>query len=153
AYFGEDVRGIVERLLREQLPDGGWNCAAPKRSNKGSFNTTICVLEALLECEQTASVIAARRGGEAYLLERRLFRRKATGEAIGQDWQGRSLFQALRFPGLWHLGGVRSLGVPRRRGGGAGRPLADAVQIVASRRERDGWWTLEVQHPGVMPIE
>jgi hypothetical protein len=26
AYFGQDVRGIVDRLLGEQLPDGGWNC-------------------------------------------------------------------------------------------------------------------------------
>src|SRR5215510_4180895 len=32
AYFGADVRGIVERLLREQLSDGGWNCEAPERS-------------------------------------------------------------------------------------------------------------------------
>ncbi len=31
AYFGQDVRGIVERLLGEQLPDGGWNCEAPER--------------------------------------------------------------------------------------------------------------------------
>ena len=29
AYFGQDVRGIVDRLLGEQLPDGGWNCEAP----------------------------------------------------------------------------------------------------------------------------
>src|SRR5262249_37182286 len=28
AYFGQDVRGIVGRLLGEQLPDGGWNCEA-----------------------------------------------------------------------------------------------------------------------------
>jgi hypothetical protein len=26
AYFGQDVRGMVDRLLAEQLPDGGWNC-------------------------------------------------------------------------------------------------------------------------------
>src|SRR5262249_22319848 len=32
AYFHQDVRGIVARLLGEQLPDGGWNCEAPKRS-------------------------------------------------------------------------------------------------------------------------
>src|SRR3954468_12923574 len=28
AYFGQDVQGIFERLLAEQLPDGGWNCEA-----------------------------------------------------------------------------------------------------------------------------
>jgi hypothetical protein len=26
AYFGQDVGGIIARLLGEQLPDGGWNC-------------------------------------------------------------------------------------------------------------------------------
>src|SRR5207344_963589 len=39
AYFGEDVRGIVDRLLVEQLPDGGWNCAAPNGSMRSSFNS------------------------------------------------------------------------------------------------------------------
>src|SRR5512132_980553 len=51
AYFRQDVRGIVDRLLAEQLPDGGWNCEAANGSTRSSFNTTICVLEALLEHE------------------------------------------------------------------------------------------------------
>src|SRR6266700_472840 len=58
AYFGQDVRGIVDRLLGEQLADGGWNCEAPTGSMRSSFNTTICVLEALLEHERAG---AARR--------------------------------------------------------------------------------------------
>src|SRR5690606_19462876 len=53
AYFCQDVRGIVGRLLAEQLPDGGWNCEAANGSTRSSFNTTICVLEALLEYEHT----------------------------------------------------------------------------------------------------
>ncbi len=47
AYFGQDIRGIIDRLLDEQLPDGGWNCEAVNGSTRSSFNTTICVLEAL----------------------------------------------------------------------------------------------------------
>ena len=39
AYFGQDVRGIVDRLLAEQLPDGGWNCEAASGSTRSSFNT------------------------------------------------------------------------------------------------------------------
>src|SRR5262245_49788287 len=52
AYFGQDVRSLVDRLLAEQLPDGGWNCEAERGSTRSSFNTTICVLEALLEYEE-----------------------------------------------------------------------------------------------------
>src|SRR4029077_4488695 len=36
AYFGEDVRGIIDRLLAEQLPDGGWNCEAANGSTRSS---------------------------------------------------------------------------------------------------------------------
>ena len=42
AYFGEPSKRLLDRLLGEQLQDGGWNCEAPK-SQCSSFHTTICV--------------------------------------------------------------------------------------------------------------
>ncbi len=79
AYFHMDTKGIVDRLLGEQLADGGWNCEAENGSVVSSFATTTCVLHGLLEYERASggspSVAAARRKGEGYLLERRLFRR------------------------------------------------------------------------------
>ena len=102
AYFGQDVRGIVDRLLGEQLPDGGWNCEAANGSTRSSFNTTICVLEALLEYERSAGsspeVTEARLRGQEYLLERRLFRRRSTGEAIAQDRKGGAVWSRFAFP-------------------------------------------------------
>src|SRR5262249_60329913 len=104
-YFGEAVQRLVTRLLGEQLADGGWNCVAPVRSTRSSFNTTICVLEALLEHERargaTADVTAARRRGEAYLLERRLFRRLSTGEPIERDRKSGASWTSLAFPAWW----------------------------------------------------
>ena len=94
AYFGQDVRGIVDRLLGEQLSDGGWNCEAANGSTRSSFNTTICVLEALLEHERASGgspeVTEARLRGQEYLLERRLFRRRSTGEVIERDYPART---------------------------------------------------------------
>jgi hypothetical protein len=57
AYFGQDVRGIIARLLAEQLPDGSWNCEAAHRSMRSSFNTTICVIEALLAYEHAGGAV------------------------------------------------------------------------------------------------
>jgi hypothetical protein len=83
--------GIVDRLLGEQLPDGGWNCEAPERSTRSSFNTTICVLEALPEYERagngTPAVTEARLRGQEYLLERQLLRRRSTGQ-VERDRKG-----------------------------------------------------------------
>ena len=58
-----DVEGVVERLLGEQLDDGGWNCEAEYGSVRSSFHTTICVLEGLLAHERVAGgfgVVASR---------------------------------------------------------------------------------------------
>src|SRR5687768_17313617 len=79
-YFDQDVNGVVARLLGEQLEDGGWNCEAERGSVRSSFATTINVLDGLLAHERetggSEASIAARRRGEGYLLERKLFRRK-----------------------------------------------------------------------------
>ncbi|KIS28917.1 hypothetical protein TV39_01975 [Arthrobacter sp. SPG23] len=73
AYFGENVDGVVGRLLRGQLADGGWNCEAERGSVRSSFGTTINVLEGLLEYEHAAGgspdSAVARQRGEEYLLE------------------------------------------------------------------------------------
>src|SRR5439155_24134909 len=49
SYFGQDVTGIVRRLLGEQMPDGVRNCEQENGSTRGSLHTTINVLEGLLE--------------------------------------------------------------------------------------------------------
>ncbi len=87
AYFGVDVAPIVERLVGEVQPDGGWNCERANGSVRSSFHSTINVLEGLLEFERatggTEASRMARRSGEEYLLERRLFRRSEHGRAGG----------------------------------------------------------------------
>src|SRR5690606_37963541 len=112
-WFGADVRGIIDRLLAEQLPDGGWNCEAPDRSVRSSFNTTICVLEALLAYEQaaggSAAVSAARLRGQEYLLERRLLRRRSTGAVIERDRKGDTVWTRFAFPTWWHYDVLRGL--------------------------------------------
>lgn len=157
AYFGQDVRGIVTRLLAEQLPDGGWNCEAPNGSTRSSFNTTICVLEGLLEFERAgggdSAVTAARLRGQEYLLERRLFRRRSTGEAIERDRKGGASWTRFAFPAWWHYDVLRGLEYLRSAGVSPDERMAEAIDLVASKRDADGRWILEAQYPGVMPVE
>jgi len=157
AWFGEDVRGLVDRLIGEQLPDGGWNCEAPGRSTRSSFNTTICVLEALLEYERFANkapeVTVARLRGEQYLLERHLFRRKSTGEAIEHDRKGGASWLRFAFPTWWHYDVLRALEHLRRAGAAPDRRAAEAIDLVAAKRDADGRWPLETRYAGRMPVE
>jgi hypothetical protein len=165
AYFGQDVRGIVDRLLSEQLADGGWNCEAPSRSTRSSFNTTICVLEALLEYERATGantdvatgsvddVTAARLRGQEYLLERRLFRRRSTGEAIERDRKGNVAWTRFAFPTWWHYDVLRGLDYLRDAGVTPDARVAEAIDLVAATRDSGGHWQLGIRHAGSMPIE
>jgi hypothetical protein len=156
AYFGQDVRGIIDRLLAEQLPDGGWNCEAENGSTRSSFNTTICVLDALLEFERSfgdPAVTAARLRGHDYLLERRLFHRKSTGEPINEDRASGASWKRFAFPTWWHYDLLRALDYLRRAGAAPDERVAEAIDIVASKRDDQGRWPLETQYPGRMPVE
>ena len=145
-YFGQDVEGIVARLLGEQLEDGGWNCEAEFGSVRSSFDTTINVLEGLLAHEQatggSAEAVAVRRRGEEYLLERKLFRRKSTGEVVNPSWLQFS------FPTRWHYDVLRALDYFRAAGDRPDQRLDEAIQVLRSKQQPDGTWLLENTHPG-----
>lgn len=162
AWFRQDVRPLIARLLCEQLPDGGWNCDAERGSTHSSFHTTICVLEALLEFERCtgagAGVTDARLRGQDYLLNRRVFRR-STGEAIEHDRKpgpgpapNAPAFTSLAFPAWWHYDVLRGLDFLRRAGVTPDTRVDEAVALLLSKRDADGRWPLEVIYPGAMPI-
>jgi hypothetical protein len=146
AYFGVDVAPIVDRVLGERLDDGGWNCEAEFGSVRSSFDTTINVLDGLLEFERatggSAAIREARRSGEEYLLERGLFRRKSTGEAANPEYLD------FAFPYYWHYDVLRALDYFRRAGAEPDARMAGAVAIVRSKRQPDGRWLLDRIHPG-----
>ena len=151
SYFGVDMSPLVERLLGEQLPDGGWNCEVENGAVVSSFGTTINVVEGLLEHERaiggSAEVRAARRRGEEYLLERRLFRRKSTGEVIDPSWLQFSFptwyfYDVLR--GLEHLREAELRGDAR---------VTEAIEVVERNRGADGRWPLQSVHEGESHVE
>jgi hypothetical protein len=151
SYFGQDVSGIVDRLLSEQLSDGGWNCEAERGSTRSSFNTTIDVLEGLLEYERatavSAEVTAVRRRGQDYLLDRRMFRRLSTGEVVNPEWL---LFS---FPPRYFYDVLRGLDYLRSAGVEPDERAAEAIDLVEKRRGKGGRWPLENSHPGSVYFE
>ena len=153
AYFGEEVDGLVERLLGEQMADGGWNCEQENGSTRGSFHTTICVVDGLLEFDLATGarpdVRAAIARGQDYLLARRLLHRLSTGEVIDLA------FTQFAFPTCYHYDVLRALDQVRTAGVAPDERTAEAIALVESKRDADGRWPLEHWHEDniVIPME
>lgn len=149
--FGRNMDALVDRLLGEQLEDGGWNCEAENGSRRSSFATTINVLEGLLAYERATGgspkSVAARQRGDEYLLERALFRRKTTGEVVNPSWLKFS------FPTRWHYDVLRSLDHFGLVSGPPDSRLEEAIDLLQSKEQSDGRWLLENTHPGTVHFE
>jgi hypothetical protein len=136
---------LVERLLGEQLADGGWNCEVEYGSTVSSFATTINVLEGLVEYERAGGAVGVgetRRRGEEYLLERRLFRRKSTGEVVDADWLRFS------FPTWWHYDVLRGLDYLRAARDTPDERASEAIEVVKRNRDPAGHWQLQNVYAG-----
>ena len=156
AYFGEASDRLRDRLLGEQLEDGGWNCDAPP-SRRSSFNSTICVLEGLLEYEKAEgpnpAVTDARLRGQEYLLERKLFRSLSTGKVIDRDRKGGCDWREFAFPMRWHYDVLWGLDYLRKAGAVPDGRTAEAVALVAGKQDETGRWPLDHVHAGTVHFE
>lgn len=97
----------------------------------------------------SAQSIVARRRGEEYLLERKLFRSKSTGKVVNPAWLQFS------FPPRWHYDVLRALDYFRLAGDLPDTRMDEAIDLLRSKQQPDGAWLLENTHPGKVhfPIE
>ncbi len=150
AYFGEAQSRLVDRLLSEQLVDGGWNCEAPP-SKHSSFHSTICVLEGLLEYERfhgaDSAVTEARSRGQEYLMNRGMFRTRSTGKVIDSSW---TLFS---YPTTYHYDILRGLDYLRSSNTPPDDRILEAIELVAMKQQQNGRWLLENPHQDRISFE
>ena len=140
-YFGRDMSALVERLLGEQLDDGGWNCEALNGSTVTSFDSTLGVLEGLIEHSAkhgpNPRVNAAIDSALEYMYSRGMFRRLSTG-AIVQEY-----YLFFPFPHRHHYNVLRILDLIRESGRAPDPRCAEAIDIIRDRRQEDGRWIHE----------
>jgi len=158
AYFqieDERVEALVENLLNERMPDGGWNCrrARSPAPHHSSFHTTFNVLEGLREyVEQRdtsagdlySAVLEAEQGALAMMLAHRLFKSHRTGEVIDP----KKKFTVLAFPYRWHYNVLRGLEYFVRAGAASDPRLQDAIDLLQAQRRQDERWPLPYKFSG-----
>lgn len=150
AYFqhvDERLDGIASHLLREQMPDGGWNCQRWRGATHSSMHTTINVLEGLrfyelLSGARPREVRGAQGRGREFLLQHRIFRSHRTGRVI------RAEFGRMAFPPRWHYDILRALDYFQAVNAPRDARLTESVEVIRGKRRHDGRWVLENIHKG-----
>lgn len=152
AWFGAtdaELAGVIDFLLGQVMPDGGYNC---RRNRSGarvsSVHTTVCVVEGFTTYLRDASrsgadeVRAARDAAVECLLSRELFRRHGTSEPIDVE------FTRLHHPARWHFDVLRCLDALRAAGVPADDRMDAALTVLRERRRPDGRWAANRGYPG-----
>jgi hypothetical protein len=144
SYFrcaDERVARVADFLLRQQMPDGGWNCRSVHGATHSSFHTTISVLEGLREyraftAKYTTRVDRAIARGVEFLVLHRLYRSHRTGRIVDAS------MTRFHFPPRWHYDILRALDYFRSMDVASDSHMAEAIALVESRQAANGRWTL-----------
>lgn len=129
------VRVLVDRLLEDQWPDGGWNCNPNASGRRSSFHESVTPAIGLAvygSAKNDAEATAAARRTAELLLDHRLFKRASTEEPIHPS------FIELHYPPYWHYDVLQGLVLCHRLGILDDPRAQDALDLLESRRDGRG---------------
>jgi hypothetical protein len=134
------VRRIAHSLARWQWPDGGWNCDSSEEARHSSFYESLATLWGLNEYFRATKDgrvrMAVERAAELFL-KHRLFRSCHGEKVIDPRWT------RLHYPVYWHYDILQGLRVLERAGKLSDPRTREALDLVESKRAKDGTWHVE----------
>jgi hypothetical protein len=148
-YPDERIHSVVDFLLREQMPDGGWNCERIKGATHASFHTTISVLEGLAEYALTypqalAAIKPAVDNAHEFLLQHRLYKSHRTGEVVDPA------MALMHFPPRWRYDFLRVLDHFQSVKAQKDERMNDALGLLQQKQDKDGLWGVNAPWPGLV---
>jgi hypothetical protein len=152
-YFKQpekDLESVVDFILSQQLADGGFNCMFNRSGARhSSLHSTISMVEGIYEYEKQGynyrirEMKTKRKEAEEFILMHRLFRSDRTGKIIHPD------FLKFRFPTRWKYDVLRCLDHFQRSGKAHDARMDEALEVLISKKTKDGYWKLNAHHPGL----
>jgi hypothetical protein len=134
------VRQIAHSLVRWQWPDGGWNCDSSETARHSSFYESLSTLWGLNEYLRATNDDAVRpavdRAAELFL-KHRLFRSCHGEDVMDPRWT------RLHYPVYWHYDILQALRVLDRVGQLGDPRTREALDLLRSKRAKDGTWQVE----------
>jgi len=152
SYFNtpeKELESLVDCLLNELMPDGGFNCRTTRSGAKhSSLHSTISVLEGLSEFlnagnnYRKSDILAAIQSAEEFILLHKLFLSDRIGKIIHKD------FLKLAYPSRWKYDILRALDYFQKVDRKWDDRMEEAIQVLLKKQNKDGTWNVQAAHPG-----
>ncbi|WP_297704291.1 hypothetical protein [uncultured Eudoraea sp.] len=145
----QELHSVVDSILNELMPDGGFNCRTTRSGAiHSSLHTTISVLEGLMEFQKARytyrmnELQSAKKSAEEFVLMHQLFLSDHTGEIIRRD------FLNLSYPSRWKYNILRALDYFQYSEHKWDKRMNPAIQVLLNKRNKDSTWNVQAKHPG-----
>lgn len=151
SYFKTEekkLRPVVDCILNEIMPDGGFNCSFSSGAVHSSLHSTISVLEGLTEFQKAGhayrrvNIAKACASATGFILLHRLYLSDRTGEIINKD------FLKLAYPCRWRYDILRAMDYFQYAGIAWDDRMQSAMDILKKKQNKDGTWNLNAPHAG-----
>ncbi|MDB4438851.1 hypothetical protein N9176_01245 [bacterium] len=149
-----DLKSVIDCILSQIMPDGGFNCRSNRyKTFHSSLHTTISVLEGLIEYEYSKckyrikEVMRAKEFAIEFVLMHQLFLSDRTGEVIKKD------FLKLTYPGRWRYDILRALDCFQYAKVNWDERMKPAIHVLLKKRNKTGTWNVQAKHPGQVHFE
>jgi len=157
SYFKTDdekLVPVVDLILSQRMPDGGFNCRLNRSGAvHSSLHTTINTVEGIKEYELNGysyrldELKDAEQSSKEFILQHSLFLSDKTGKIIHND------FLRLSYPGRWRYDILRALDYFRYSDADWDDRLQPAIDVLISKRKPDNRWLLQANIPGQTHFE
>lgn len=140
---------IVDAILNEKMPDGGFNCMSSRSgAQHSSLHTTLSVLEGLFEFQKlekdykTKEIRHAIQSSTEFILQHQLFISDRTGLIINKS------FITLSYPYRWKYDILRAMDFFQYADVPWDLRMQPALNVLKKKQNKNGTWNLNAAHPG-----
>lgn len=147
------LRSIIDCILNEIMPDGGFNCRTTRRGAKhSSLHSTLSVLEGFTEFQKTGftyrekEISDAIKTGVEFILMHRLFLSDHTGQIIDKN------FLKLTYPCRWKYDILRAMDYLQYAGIKWNNRMTEALAYLNKKQNKDGTWNVHAAHSGQVHV-
>ncbi len=143
------LHSIVDCILKEIMPDGGFNCRTTRSGAKhSSLHSTISVLEGLTEFQKSGytyrkeEIISVKKSSIEFILLHQLFLSDRTSQIINKE------FLKLTYPCRWKYDILRAMDFFQYDGIEWESRMEAAICILKSKQNNEGTWNMQAAHAG-----